>query len=138
MFASISVNAQTFNKKLADSLGADEYGMRYYVLAILKTGPNKTDDKEKLNALFKGHMDNIDKMAKGGRLVVAGPMRKNANEYRGIFILNVKTIADAEKLLRDDPVIRERIMTADFYEWYGSAALPKYLPFHEDIRQKKP
>ncbi len=126
-----------YDKALAESLGADEYGMRSYIMAILKTGPAQIADKEKLNGLFKGHMDNIQKMAGDGKLVVAGPMKKNPNEYRGIYIFNVKTIAEAEALLANDPVIREKVMTAELYEWYGSAALPQYLPFHEKIEMKK-
>lgn len=38
-------NAQTinsnYNKALADSSGADDYGMKMYVLVILKSGTNK-------------------------------------------------------------------------------------------------
>jgi len=38
------VKAQgTYNKALADSLGADEYGMKMYTLVILKTGENKNN-----------------------------------------------------------------------------------------------
>lgn len=48
-----------FDQALADSLQADQYGMKMYVLAILKTGEAKIDDKEKINELFRGHMDNI-------------------------------------------------------------------------------
>ena len=33
------VTTQEKNKKLADSLGADERGMKTYMLVILKTGP---------------------------------------------------------------------------------------------------
>ena len=38
-----------FDQKLADSLGADERGMKNYMLVILKTGPNdsKITDKSK-------------------------------------------------------------------------------------------
>lgn len=67
--------SQTENPKydstLAESLGGDDYGMKMYILAILKTGTNKTEDKEKLNELFKGHMDNINRLAKDGKLIVA-------------------------------------------------------------------
>ncbi|RKS25539.1 uncharacterized protein YciI [Flavobacterium endophyticum] len=134
-------NAQTENPKydstLAESLGGDDYGMKMYILAILKTGTNKTEDKEKLNELFKGHMDNINRLAKDGKLIVAGPLKKNDKNYRGIFILNVKTTEEANALLLTDPAVKEKLFDVEIFEWYGSAALPEYLKSHEKIEKKK-
>ena len=69
---SLSATCQTdnpkFEKLLADSLGADDYGMKSYILVILKTGPKKIEDKKVLDSLFKGHMDNISVMASNGKL----------------------------------------------------------------------
>jgi uncharacterized protein len=127
-----------YNKALADSLGADEYGMKQYVLVILKTGIHKIDDKAKLNTLFQGHMENISRLANEGKLVVAGPFMKNDKNYRGIFIFNVKTIAEAQALLETDPAVKEKLLEAEMFEWYGSAALGQYLEIHETIEQKKP
>lgn len=54
----------SYNQKLADSLGADQYGMKAYTIVMLKTGTAKIDDKEKRSELMKGHMENIGKLAK--------------------------------------------------------------------------
>lgn len=138
---SFSVNAQTansrYNKALADSLGADEYGMKMYFLVLLKSGPEQIEDKAKVQQLFAGHMANIGKLANEGKLVVAGPMGKNDKQYRGIFILSVKTRKDAEALLVTDPAIKAGLLAVEIYEWYGSAALPTYLSIHEQIEQAK-
>jgi uncharacterized protein YciI len=134
------LNAQSpnpkYDKNLADSLGADDYGMKMYVLVILKTGTNKIDDKQKSDSLFAGHMKNIDHLAEIGKLIVAGPMSKNDKEYRGIFILNVKTIEDAKILLDLDPAIKAKLLDAELYRWYGSAALPLYLKSHDVVKKK--
>ncbi len=124
-----------FNKNLADSLGADEYGMKSYVLVILKTGSNKTKKKELIDSLFAGHLKNIGRLADEGKLVVAGPLGKNAKTYRGIFILNVKTIDEAKTLLQTDPAVKAKLLDAELYEWYGSAALPLYLGKHKEIQK---
>ena len=133
-------NAQTshpkYNKQLADSLGADDYGMKMYVLVILKTGKNKIDDKQKVDSLFIGHLQNINRLAELGKLVVAGPIKKNVQEYEGIFILNVKTIGEANILLETDPAIKSKMLDTELFEWYGSAALPLYLKFHDTIKKK--
>ncbi|MBP6402143.1 MAG: hypothetical protein KA492_06385, partial [Bacteroidia bacterium] len=43
-----------YDKALADSLGADEYGMKQYTFVILKTGTNTTESKESTDSLFRG------------------------------------------------------------------------------------
>lgn len=124
-----------YDKLLADSLGGDEYGMKMYILAILKTGPNAIADKKVLDSLFKGHMENIGRLAANGKLIVAGPLGKNDKTYRGIFILNVKTIDEANALLETDPTIKTKVLAAELFNWYGSAALPTYLPNHRRIEK---
>ena len=134
-----SLNAQStnpkYNKALADSLGADDYGMKMYVLVLLKTGSVKIEDKKTVDSLFAGHMQNIQRLANEGKLSVAGPLQKNDKNYRGIFILNVKTIDEAKSLLQTDPAVKAQLLDAELYGWYGSAALPMYLPASEKINR---
>ena len=135
----LGAGAQTvnpkYNKTLADSLGADDYGMKMYVLTILKTGTNKNIDKARLDAAFQGHIKNIGRLAQIGKLVVAGPIEKNDKEYRGIFILNARTVEEASILLSTDPAVREKYLDAEFFPWYGSAALPMYLKWHDRVKK---
>lgn len=127
-----------YNKALADSLGADEYGMKKYVLVILKTGPAVMKNKAKTDSLFAGHMANIGRLADAGKLVVAGPMSKNDKKYRGIFILAAKSKEEALALLATDPAVHGGLLAAELYEWYGSAALPAYLGVHRQIEKTTP
>ena len=132
--------AQSENPKydsvLAKSLGGDDYGMKMYALVILKTG-TASFDKKKTDSLFTGHMANINRLADAGKLVVAGPLGKNDKTYRGIFILDAKTIEEANQLLETDPAVKEKLLDAEVFQWFGSAALPTYLPNHEKIERKK-
>lgn len=141
LFLSPNMMAQTANPAydyaLADSLGGDDYGIKMYTLVILKTGPNKIESKETVDSLFKGHMENIQRMAAAGKLMVAGPIKKNDKAYRGIFILNVKTPEEANELLAKDPAIKEKLLEAELFQWFGSSALPMYLPFHNKVMKKK-
>lgn len=135
-----NVRAQTvnpgYNKSLADSLGADDYGMKMYVLAILKTGDSEISDKAKKDSLFMGHFRNIGRLAEAGKLIVSGPLKKNEKAYEGIFILNVKTIEEATSLLQTDPAIKAGMLKTELFQWYGSAALPLYLKFHDALKKK--
>lgn len=128
-------NNPKYDKALADSLGADDYGMKMYVLVLLKTGPVKIEDKKLSDSLFAGHLKNIQRLANEGKLTVAGPLQKNDKNYRGIFILNVKTIDEAKVLLQTDPTIKIGVLDVELYGWYGSAALPVYLPASEKVNK---
>ncbi len=126
-----------YNKQLADSLGADEYGMKNYVLAILKTGPNQKWTQPEMDSLFRGHMANIKRLADAGKLAVAGPFGENEKAWRGLFIFNVNKIEEAKVLLLTDPAIQAGLFDTEVYPWYGSAALPLYLPHHEEVSSRK-
>src|SRR4051812_20104297 len=119
LVCALSASAQktnpSYNKALADSLNADEYGMKMYVFVILKSGTNKIDDKLKLDSLFAGHLKNIRRLANLGKLVVAGPFENNAKNYRGLFILNTKTTQEAASLLDTDPAIKAKLLDSELY-----------------------
>lgn len=136
----VLIKAQVANKnydeKLAKELKADEYGMKKYVLVILKTGNSGTLPKITQDSIFKGHMENINRLAAEGKLIVAGPMGKNEMNYRGIFIFDLEQIEEAKKLVDTDPVIKSKMMTAEYFPWYGSAALKETLKIHSKIEKK--
>ncbi|MFZ2492721.1 MAG: YciI family protein [Thermoanaerobaculia bacterium] len=127
-----------FDAKLAERLGADERGMRSYVLCILKTGPNDAkvqgDERKKI---FAGHFANIGRLAEEGKLAVAGPFGKNDRTYRGLYIFNVATIEEAEKLVVLDPAVAAGVFVPELTPWYGSAALMVVSETHRRIEPPK-
>lgn len=133
-----TVSNPDYDSILAQKLGADDYGMKSYILVILKTGTNQTTDKTLINNSFRGHLNNITQLVEEGKMIVAGPFGKNDKTYRGIFILNVATFEEAEKLLKTDPAVKEGLLDVELYNWYGSAALPEYLEFSDKIWKVKP
>jgi uncharacterized protein YciI len=124
-----------YDEKLARELKADDYGMKKYVLVVLKSGSVTDLPKSAQDSIFKGHMANINKLAAEGKLVVAGPLGKNDKNYRGIFIFDVDNVEAAKLLVATDPVIKSRIMDAEYYPWYGSAALKETLKIHSKIEK---
>jgi len=125
-----------YDADLAQELGADEYGMRSYVMVILKTGPEDKNikDKEKRMTLFAGHFSNMGTMAKAGQLVLAGPFADDP-EKRGLYIFNVKTIDEAKALVMTDPAVGAGIFTPEFTKYYGSAALMQINDIHATIQK---
>ena len=133
-----SIDNPKYDAVLAKKLGADNYGMKGYVLVILKTGSNATTDTVIIDSCFSGHMENIQRLVKADKLIVAGPLKKNEKSYRGIFILNVTDIDEANILLQSDPAISQGLLGYELFHWYGSAALPEYLPISDKIWKVKP
>lgn len=133
------VENPNYDESLAERLGGDDYGMKSYFLVILKTGPNTTADQKLIAESFRGHMENIGRLAQEGKLVVAGPLAQNPNKYRGIFILDkIGSIEEANDLLLTDPAIDNELLDYEIFSWYGSAALPEYLPVSDKIWKKQP
>jgi uncharacterized protein YciI len=123
-----------YDAELAKRLGADERGMKMYVMCILKTGPKDAEIKGKERAdIFAGHFANIGRLADEGKLAVAGPFEKNDKAYRGLYIFNVPSIADAEKLVVLDPAVKAGIFVPDLTLWYGSAAMMGINDIHKRI-----
>lgn len=127
-----------YDEALAKELGADDYGMKSYVLVLLKTGGNKSADQEFVARSFAGHMANINQLVEEGKLLVAGPLEKNDQAYRGIFILTETNHTLARELLNRDPAIKEGLLEAELYDWYGSAALGAYLEVSDKVWKIKP
>ena len=51
---------------------------------------------------------------------------------------NIKSIEEAVELLQTDPAIKNGLLDYEIFTWYGSAALPEYLPFSDKIWKSKP
>lgn len=135
--SSFSQNNSSFDEKLANELGADDYGMKTYVFCILKSGKNTTVSDIEKQKLFEGHMKNINKLASEKKLVVAGPFMKNERNYRGIFIFNCSTIEEAQELVNSDPAVKENLLEAELTPLYCSAALMKTNEIHNIISKIK-
>ena len=127
-----------YNADLADSLGADDYGMKSYYFVLLKTGEANIVDKDSLSKLFKGHFDNISRMADSGNLIVSGPFMQNERSYRGLFIIEAENEDSLQVMLNKDPTIALGVFEAEVTPWYGSAALPTYYENHRKIEKLKP
>src|SRR5436190_6174058 len=107
-----------YDAELAKKLGADDRGMKMYVLCILKTGPKDAEIKGKeRDDIFAGHFANIGRLAEQGKLAVAGPFEKNDRAYRGLYIFNVATIEEAEKLVVLDLAVKAGVFVPEFTVW---------------------
>lgn len=123
-----------FDPDLAKKLGADERGMKTYVLCILETGPKDAEIQgDARKEIFAGHFANIGRLAEEGTLAVAGPFGKNDKSWRGLYIFNVATVEEAEKLVVLDPAVKAGVFVYQLTPWYGTAALMAVQDTHKRI-----
>ncbi len=133
--SSIPTDQLAYDSILATQLGADDYGMRKYVMAFLKAGPNQDMDSTQAAQLQRAHLDNILRLADEGKLAVAGPFL-DGGELKGIYIFNVETIEEAKALTETDPAVKAGRFALELHPWYGSAAMMKVNELHKKVQKK--
>ena len=124
-----------FDPALARTVGADERGMRNYVLVILKTGPTRVPAGPERDEMFKGHFANMNRLSAEGRLALAGPL-DGVDGWRGLFIVAASDIEEARRLVATDPVVMKGEMVPEFHKYYGTAALMLIRDLHDKVAQK--
>ena len=130
-----SAQSSGYDSVLAKKLGADDYGMKQYVIAFLKSGPEKIKDSAARMEIQMAHLKNITRLADEGKLVIAGPFMDN-QPLRGIFIFNVTSVEEAKKLTETDPAIKAGVLSMELHPWYGSAALMQVVSIHKQLQKK--
>ena len=129
------ITAKVYDSVKARQYGADAYGMKKYVMAFLKRGPNQSVDSVRRSELQRAHLDNINRLASEGKLVLAGPFFGN-DDLRGIYIFNVQSIEEATLLTNTDPSIKAGVLVMELREWYGSAALMAINELHYTLAKE--
>lgn len=124
-----------FDEQRAKNAGADEYGMKHYVMAFLKRGPNRDRTQTQAEQLQRAHLDNITRLANEGKLVLAGPFLHDG-ELRGIYVFDVTTVEEAKALTETDSAIQAGSLVLELLPWYGSAALTEVNELHRVMAKK--
>lgn len=127
--------APAYDPALAAAVGADDNGMRRYVLVILKTSPTPVPPGPVRDEMFKGHFANMKRLADAGKLALAGPL-DGVDGWRGLFIMAVSDIEEAKALVATDPVVAQGEMIPEFHKYYGSAALMLVNDGHAKVSKK--
>lgn len=129
------VQASGYDTALASKLGADDYGMKNYVLCFLKPGKQKLMMVSEVEALEANHLQYIHRLSEEGKLVLLGMFLGNPDIYTQL-VFNTQDIAIADSIMRHDPKVKAEVVVPEFHHWYGPAALPELKPIHERISKK--
>ncbi len=82
-------------------------------------------------------MANIERLGSQKKLAIAGPFGENDMAFRGLYIFNVATVEEAQKLTESDPAVKAGIFEAVLVPWYGSASLMATYDIHRKIAKPK-
>ncbi len=124
-----------YDPELARHYGADEYGMKRYVLAFLKKGSKRAKTQAEADRLQKAHLENISRLAREGSLILAGPFL-DEGDLRGIYLFDTENLDEARQLVKSDPAIQAGSLVMELKEWYGSAALMAVPQIHPMVEKR--
>jgi uncharacterized protein YciI len=83
-------------------LSTTMFAQKQYTFVFLHKKENVELPKEQIDKIMEGHMANINRLAKEGKLIAAGPFEGGG----GIFILNTTSVDEAKNWLSTDPGIQ--------------------------------
>lgn len=118
----VSTTAAKYDLEKDTSVYSGE--MKRYWLVLLKKGPNRNQDSISAEKIQAAHMANINRLAKEGKLIMAGPIGIE-DDLRGIFIMNCADSTEVENFVRtDSAVITGRLIMKYYPLWAGKG---KYI-----------
>jgi uncharacterized protein YciI len=101
-----------------------------YTLVLIRTGPKSGQlSAEENQRAFAGHFANMERMAREGQLVLAGPYgeARSASDLRGIFVLDTTARTEAEAWAGTDPTTQARVFRLEFHALATAAPLRRAL-----------
>jgi uncharacterized protein YciI len=122
----------------AQERSADRSIVDTYVWIFLVTGPedaNITDAAQRAE-IFKGHFENMGRLAEEGSLVLAGPLGEPKSDplHRGVLVLDVPSVEKARELAATDPGVKSGVFTFRAFSFTTSFPLRKLLELEKKAK----
>ncbi len=91
--------------------------MKQYYFVMLLKGNNRTQDSTTAAQIQKAHLENISRLTKEGKIIVAGPFGDDGN-WRGIFIFDAASKEEVAQLLQTDEAIKSGRLAYEIHPWW--------------------
>jgi uncharacterized protein len=101
----------------ANKDSAEQTTVKQYFFVMLLKGPQRNQDSITSAGIQEGHMSNIRRLAKMGKILVAGPF-SDEDKWRGLFIFDCKTSQEVQEYLKTDPAIVSGRLTFEIHPWW--------------------
>ncbi|WP_367582891.1 YciI family protein [Aquimarina sp. 2304DJ70-9] len=106
-----------------DEESGDTVIMQQYFIAFLKSGPNRSQNKEETDSLQKLHLQHLGRMYKEGYADISGPFGDDG-DIRGITIYNTPTQKMADNLAHMDPMVKAGRLIIEIHPWWAAKGFP--------------
>jgi uncharacterized protein YciI len=91
--------------------------MKRYWLVLLQKGSNRNQDSISAEKIQAAHMANINRLAKEGKLIMAGPIGVE-DDLRGIFLMNCTDSTEVENFVKTDSAVITGRLIMKYYPWW--------------------
>ncbi|AIO18551.1 YCII-related domain protein [Candidatus Izimaplasma bacterium HR1] len=88
-----------------------------YVLTLIERLISKDNWTAEDNDIVKEHFNNLVKLKKEGKLLLAGKTAGQDKDTMGIVIFKATSFEEANVLMINDPAIKKGIMTGKLWEY---------------------
>src|SRR5215213_9763168 len=93
------------------------YEMKQYWLVLLFSGGVRSQDTATAARIQKAHINNIERLAAQGKIIMAGPIGDNTN-LRGIFIMDGKDSTEIAGHIKVDSAIVTGRLRFEIHPWW--------------------
>lgn len=100
--------------------------IRQHWFVLLTKGPNRSQDSATAAKIQNGHLANIMRLYKEGKIKVAGPFGEEG-DWQGIFIFDCEKKEEVEQLLKTDPAISAGRLNFEIHSWW-TAPMGSFVP----------
>jgi len=106
-------------KKEPKTFKMGEYTIKQYYFVMLTKGARRDEIKDTaiINKLQAGHMANMERLSKEGKLMLGGPFGDDGN-WRGIFVIDAESEDEVKSMLATDPAIAAGRLDYEIHPWY--------------------
>jgi hypothetical protein len=87
-----------------------------YWLVILKKGPHTGQDSMEVDRIKKMHLLMMQKLAKSGKIVLAGPVEGDT-VWRGVYVLDCRDSGEVAGLLNTDAAVVSGRVRYEIHPW---------------------
>jgi uncharacterized protein YciI len=116
----------------AQTTAAPNPATRYYVVFLRPEPARKPLSKADGERIQSAHMANIQKMARDGVLIAAGPFEDTPVTISGIFVFKVDSLESAEAIAAQNTTVVEHRNTVDVHAWLGPEEIGvEYFRLHK-------
>ena len=91
-----------------------------YYLGLLYKGPVRTQSADESAKIQSAHLQHLESLYKQGILLIAGPMGDDG-DLRGIVVLKVKSLEDAQALVNNDPAVKAGRLRVELHPWMSES-----------------